>query len=157
MPRHRQHGRQRVRPLDRECAHFLQLLDAGWPDLQLTLQEVFSGAESIVIVFDSTTGIRVAVTLIFDDDMKITRYITPGESQGLAIAGQPAVQYYFHRPLSVLFGACFEAGFVLDGLEEPVFAETTEPNRELSWAHFKEIPVVMAARLRIFASSVAPE
>lgn len=45
------------------------------PDLQFTLQEVFSGAESIVIVFDSTTGIRVAVTLIFDADMKITRYM----------------------------------------------------------------------------------
>ncbi|MHC4552981.1 MAG: nuclear transport factor 2 family protein [Planctomycetota bacterium] len=45
------------------------------PDLQFTLQEVFSGAESIVIIFDSTTGIRVAVTLIFDADMKITRYM----------------------------------------------------------------------------------
>lgn len=45
------------------------------PELQFSLQEVFSGAESIVIVFNSTTGIRVAVTLIFDADMKITRYL----------------------------------------------------------------------------------
>ena len=45
------------------------------PELQFTLIEVFSGAESIVIVFDSTTGIRVAVTLIFNENMKITRYV----------------------------------------------------------------------------------
>lgn len=45
------------------------------PDLEFTLQEVFAGAESIVIIFQSTTGIHVAVTLIFDEKMKITRYM----------------------------------------------------------------------------------
>ena len=45
------------------------------PELHFTLNEVFAGAESIVICFDSTTGICVAVVLILDENMKITQYI----------------------------------------------------------------------------------
>ena len=45
------------------------------PQLHFTLQEVFSGVGSIVIVFKSTTGIHVAVTLSIDEDMKITQYM----------------------------------------------------------------------------------
>ena len=45
------------------------------PELHFSLQEVFSGAESIVIIFQSTTGIHVAVTLILNKEMKITQYM----------------------------------------------------------------------------------
>ena len=45
------------------------------PELHFTLQGVFAGAESIVMCFDSTTGIYVAVVLILDENMKITRYL----------------------------------------------------------------------------------
>ena len=45
------------------------------PELHFTLLGVYTGAESIVIYFDSTTGIQVAVMLILDENMKITQYM----------------------------------------------------------------------------------
>ena len=45
------------------------------PELHFTLRDVFAGAESIVICFDSTTGIYVAVVLILDEQMKVTQYM----------------------------------------------------------------------------------
>ena len=53
--------------------------------------------------------------------VKVFGYMTPSVARGAAIAGQPKPQLYFHRPLQVLLGAAFEAGFVLDGLEERAF------------------------------------
>lgn len=46
------------------------------------------------------------------------RYLTPCVHEGEAVSGQPVLQYYYHRPLQDLFGACFAAGFVLDGFRE---------------------------------------
>jgi hypothetical protein len=40
----------------------------------------------------------------------------------VAITGQPEPQPYFHRPISALLRPAFEAGLVLDALEEPSFA-----------------------------------
>ena len=80
--------------------------------------------------------------------IKIERYLTPQPFEGLGIVGQPVPQYYFHRPLSVLLTTCFEAGFVLDGIEERAFDEGVEADRELSWANFRETPPMMAMRLR---------
>jgi len=81
--------------------------------------------------------------------LKITTYITPTVSTGLAIRGQPVPHYYFHRPLSLLLDYCFKAGFVLDGLKEPVFDSSLANNRDLSWDNFNEIPLVLVARLRL--------
>ena len=80
--------------------------------------------------------------------IKIERYLTPQPFEGLGIVGQPVPQYYFHRPLSVLLATCFEAGFVLDGIEERAFDESVKDDRELSWANFRETPPMMAVRLR---------
>ena len=80
--------------------------------------------------------------------MKIDRYLTAQPFEGLGIVGQPVPSVNFHRPLSVLLPLCFEAGFVLDGLEEGAFDESVEADRELSWANLKEIPPMMAMRLR---------
>lgn len=80
--------------------------------------------------------------------MKIDRYLTPQTFEGLGIVGQPVPSVNFHRPLSVLLTMCFEAGYVLDGLEEGAFDDSVEADRELSWANLKEIPPMMAMRLR---------
>lgn len=83
--------------------------------------------------------------------IKIERYQTPQPYEGLAIVGQPVPSLIFHRPLSVLLTMCFEAGFVLDGIEERVFDDSVETDRELSWANFRETPPMMAVRLRRLA------
>ena len=84
--------------------------------------------------------------------LRISKYLTPAAHRGLGIIGQPEPHYYFERPLSVLFGECFAAGFVLDGLEEPSFVGHEAPERPLSWDNYPEIPPVLVARLRLGAS-----
>ncbi len=83
--------------------------------------------------------------------VKISRYLGLGPHKGLAVVGQPMPQYYFDRPLYVLFGSFFRAGFALDGLEEPAFApDVRGGKRALVWdGNFSEIPPVLAARLRL--------
>jgi 2-polyprenyl-3-methyl-5-hydroxy-6-metoxy-1,4-benzoquinol methylase len=80
--------------------------------------------------------------------IKISTYITPATSKGLGVIGQPLPQNYFHRPLSVLFEPCFQAGFVLDRLEEPVFNSPEQGSHLFSWLNFKEIPPVLTVRFR---------
>jgi 2-polyprenyl-3-methyl-5-hydroxy-6-metoxy-1,4-benzoquinol methylase len=83
--------------------------------------------------------------------VKIFGYMTPSMSKGAAIAGQPRPQIYFHRPLQELLGAGFEAGFMLDALEERAFPPDHPPGRNpLAWGgNLCEIPPVLVARLRL--------
>jgi len=88
-------------------------------------------------------------TIVTTYSVKISHYLTPYTQTGLAMPGQPVPHPYFHRPLHILLGAAFDAGFVLDGLEERAFADSnvggTAP---LSWnGRFSEIPPVLIVRL----------
>lgn len=62
-------------------------------------------------------------------------YITPRVHKGEAIAGQPALQNYYHRSMEDIFHAAFDAGFVIDGFHEV-------PDQD------QKIPVIMIVRLR---------
>jgi 2-polyprenyl-3-methyl-5-hydroxy-6-metoxy-1,4-benzoquinol methylase len=84
--------------------------------------------------------------------VNISAYNALGTRRGVGIVGQPAPHYYFHRTLTTLFNACFKVGFVLDGIEEPTFEPGVEPSRPFSWANFREIPPVLAARMRLIQS-----
>jgi 2-polyprenyl-3-methyl-5-hydroxy-6-metoxy-1,4-benzoquinol methylase len=85
--------------------------------------------------------------------IKVTKYAELGTTRGLAIVGQPEPQYYFERTISTLFNACFQFGFVLDGIEEPVFDRSAEPSRPFSWANYHEIPPVLVARARLVSGT----
>ncbi len=83
--------------------------------------------------------------------VKVTTYLSYRPRKGVALLGQPVWQYYFDRPLHVLFNACFRTGMVLDGLEEPAFSPPPDdPQRQsaFSWAQY-DIPPILVARLRI--------
>jgi hypothetical protein len=80
--------------------------------------------------------------------VRVTRYRNLAPEKGIAIVGQPQPHYYFHRPLYTLLGACFAAGMMLDGLEEPAFT-TPSANVAPRWDNCAEIPPVLAARLRV--------
>ena len=88
-----------------------------------------------------------------DYSLRISEYIEPVRSTGNAMAGQPEPHYYFHRPISALFGACFDAGFVLDGIAEPTFQlpETDDEERAnpMWWANHAAIPPALIARMRL--------
>ena len=81
--------------------------------------------------------------------VKSTKYIDIPPQKGLAILGQPVPHYYFHRPLNELLNTCFQAGFVIDGLEEPTFGPEDAGARMFSWTNFKDIPPVLVVRMRL--------
>jgi len=85
--------------------------------------------------------------------IKVTKYLHSSPQKGVAMLGQPVSQYYFDRPLHVLFNACFRAGLVLDGLEEPAFNHPHDGSKVgrmlISWVYYNEIPPELVARLRI--------
>jgi ubiquinone/menaquinone biosynthesis C-methylase UbiE len=84
--------------------------------------------------------------------IKVTDYLNVPPGKGAGMPGEPVPHPYFHRPLSELFEACFGAGFVIDGLEEPSFPEPEgglrSTARALSWENFVGIPPVLVARAR---------
>jgi hypothetical protein len=106
--------------------------------------------------FNSSAGCKLMAEEVDRDGelvvtyaVQVSRYIRSSAAKGVASAGQPVPQYYFHRPLSVLFDTCFRAGFVVDGLEEPVFGDAVGGSRLLSWGNYREIPPVLVARMRL--------
>lgn len=91
-------------------------------------------------------------TLVETYSVKVTDYMHVPPGKGAGMPGEPAPHPYFHRSLSELFGACFRAGFVVDGVEEPCFPKPQEgpqpKPRPLSWENFVGIPPVLVARAR---------
>jgi 2-polyprenyl-3-methyl-5-hydroxy-6-metoxy-1,4-benzoquinol methylase len=78
--------------------------------------------------------------------LRIPDYLDVPAGRGGGMPGEPVSHWYFHRPLQTLFGAFFQAGFVLDGLEEPRFATPIEDPRRLNWDGMPGIPPVLVAR-----------
>ena len=79
----------------------------------------------------------------------VDNYLNVPPGKGPGMPNEPAPHWYFHRPLNVLLGACFAAGFVLDGLEEPAFGPEDADNAPaLSWLTYRDVPPVLVARVR---------
>lgn len=99
-----------------------------------------------------------AGSLVTTYSVKVSRYLTPYSQLGLAMHGQPVPHVYFHRPLSALLAPAFDAGLVLDAIEERAFPpEHLAGSTPLSWnGHFSEIPAVLVARLRVESRVVSP-
>ncbi len=106
-------------------------------------------------VFNSGTSRLVAEQYDRDGEIStrygitITDYARPYVHMGLGIIGQPEPQHYFHRPTSLLFNTCFKHGFVLDGMEEPLFPEDFQGKSKmpLSFYNMPTIPPVLVARM----------
>jgi len=102
-----------------------------------------NGAHKVVLEEDCEGEI------IHHSSINVESYNTPAATKGLGVTGQPVPHYNFHRPLSLLFTHCFNAGFVLDGIEEPSFLGEASPGRPFSWLNFSDIPPVLIARMRL--------
>lgn len=81
--------------------------------------------------------------------VKVARYLGLSPGKGTGMIGQPEAQLYFDRPISVLLGALFQVGLVVDGMEEPAFGPEVQGSRPLSWQNLKEIPPVLVCRARV--------
>jgi len=118
-----------------------KLLKIGGRFVFSILHPCFNSGSTMMLEANDQTGEYVETYSV-----KVSQYLTPSNQKGLAIIGQPQSQNYFFRPLHILFNACFQAGFVMDGLEEPGFGPSDAGTRLVSWANFKEIPPVLVAR-----------
>jgi SAM-dependent methyltransferase len=80
--------------------------------------------------------------------VKVSSYLSPYARKTEGIIGQPEPQWFFHRSLSVLFRFGFEAGFVVDGIEEPSFSVAESPKAGVRWHDMREIPPILVVRMR---------
>ncbi|NDJ55191.1 MAG: methyltransferase domain-containing protein, partial [Chloroflexi bacterium] len=99
----------------------------------------------------------VFLTEIIDHDglleivhgLKISAYLGVPPTKAVGSVDEPNPHPYYHRPLSELVAAAFEAGLVLDGLNEVAFPpEQATPDRIRFWVNMPQIPPVLAGRLR---------
>jgi 2-polyprenyl-3-methyl-5-hydroxy-6-metoxy-1,4-benzoquinol methylase len=82
--------------------------------------------------------------------IKISRYISSYQSEGLALRGQPKPQLYFNRPIQYYMNIAFQNGFVVDGFEERAFPPEHPQTSSLGWGgKFSEIPPVLIMRMRL--------
>jgi SAM-dependent methyltransferase len=79
--------------------------------------------------------------------VQVTDYLRPTAALSSGIINQPEPHYLFHRPISLLLGDCFKAGFVMDGMEEPAFSPDKNARSAFSWAKRPQIPPAMVVRL----------
>lgn len=121
-----------------------ELLKPGGRFVFSVLHPAFNSTGTSLWMEETTTETG---ELVVCRGVKVMRYLEPETREGIAIIGQPRPQHYFHRPLCVLFNACFRAGFVLDGIEERGFGSEDVGSREFSWARFQGIPPVLVARM----------
>jgi 2-polyprenyl-3-methyl-5-hydroxy-6-metoxy-1,4-benzoquinol methylase len=78
--------------------------------------------------------------------VKMSDYLVVPPGKGMGMPGEPEPHWYFHRPLHELFGTFFQAGFVLDGLEEPALSTQNAYPHELSWSNLPGIPPILVGR-----------
>jgi SAM-dependent methyltransferase len=105
----------------------------------------FNNASSIFVMeeMDNEGEIKTVYSV------KVSRYMTPYHTRGIALRGQPQPQMYFERPLQYYLNLGFQNGFVLDGFQERAFPPEHPQTSPLSWGgKFSEIPPVLIARLR---------
>ena len=94
-------------------------------------------------IHEAETGRHVVRT-----GVKVSSYLSPYARKTEGIIGQPEPQWFFHRSLSVLFRFGFEAGFVVDGIEEPSFSVGEPAKAGVRWHDMPDIPPILVVRMK---------
>ena len=81
--------------------------------------------------------------------VKISSYLSAFARKSEGIIGQPEPQWLFHRPLSALLRYGFDAGFCVDGLEEPGLPTAAPARAGVRWHDMPEIPPIMVVRMTL--------
>lgn len=103
-----------------------------------------AGIQRFAEMYEDEAGRHIVRT-----GVKVSSYLTPFAKKTEGIIGQPEPQYYYHRPIHVLFQSCFEAGFVVDGIEEPGLSGPEKPKAGVRWDDMPEIPPIMVVRMTL--------
>lgn len=110
------------------------LVRAGGRFVVSTLHPAFNSGDIVRVTDEEPDSRGITRT----HSVKRSTYIRPSTDKGVALEDQPSMQWYFHRPLQDILAAFFEAGWVVDGLVEPVLEGSSTP--------FAEIPGVLVVR-----------
>jgi 2-polyprenyl-3-methyl-5-hydroxy-6-metoxy-1,4-benzoquinol methylase len=116
-----------------------EMLKPGGIFVFSTIHPCFQSPNMRKIIETEDTGSSVRTR----HGIQVFEYITSCSYEGIGIINQPVPQLYFHRPLNRLFDICFGAGFVINGIAEPVFGKEENP-KAFDWY---EIPPVIIVRL----------
>ena len=112
------------KPFDKAVANMAVM---GIPDIEPLFKAVFDMLKpGGVFVFSATHPCFQTPDKSFTPDGRgviTTDYITPKRYSYQILTDNPKCAYHWHRPLQELFRICVDAGFVIDGLEEPVFVK----------------------------------
>ena len=89
----------------------------------------------------------------YNRSIKISTYLEAKPVLGGGAKGEPNPHYYYHRPLKELLGAGFEAGLILDGIEEVAFPpDKLNFEKAVGWDTLSQIPAVLAGRFKVITS-----
>jgi SAM-dependent methyltransferase len=83
--------------------------------------------------------------------VKVSSYLSPSARKTEGIVGQPTTQFVFHRPLGLLLQQGFDAGFVLDGIEEPRLPAPETATGGVRWHDMAEIPPILVLRMTLLS------
>lgn len=139
------------KPFDKAVANMALM---GIPDIAPLLKAVYDLLQiGGLFVFSVTHPCFQTPSKSFTQDgagVIITEYILPQQYSYQILADNPKCAYHWHRPLQELLGLCFKAGFVVDGLEEPVY-------EKVKYTHsvWDKVPLPMVVRLRKIAKQEA--
>jgi 2-polyprenyl-3-methyl-5-hydroxy-6-metoxy-1,4-benzoquinol methylase len=123
------------------------LLKSGGRFVFSILHPVFSSGSARLYAEQAMENERLAMQY----GIKISEYGKPYVFKGEGIVGQPVLQYYFHRPIGLLFNAFFKSGFVLDGMVESLFPDDLEfkSSSALSFRNSRTLPPILVAKMRL--------
>ena len=67
---------------------------------------------------------------------------------GLMLMDMPEIRPLLptHRPLQALFSACFDAGLVVNGIEEPALPPPEHQKPGVRWSDMTEVPPILVVR-----------
>jgi len=141
------HDLAEIRPLFLAMSRVLR---PGAPFVFSVLHPAFNSSNALMTAEVEEIGTDVITTY----SMKVRQYLEPTVTSGIALLGQPSAQPYFNRPLRVLLGSAFDAGFVVDALEETAFPPGAGDGG-FGWKSYPHIPPVLIVRLRTIAQTRA--
>jgi 2-polyprenyl-3-methyl-5-hydroxy-6-metoxy-1,4-benzoquinol methylase len=122
-----------------------ELLPPGAPFVFSVLHPCFHSAtvQRFAEMYEEGPGRHVVRT-----GVKVSSYLSPSARKTEGIVGQPEPQFLFHRPISRLFQEGFNAGFVVDGFEEPGFPPQETPRPAVKWENMPDVPPILVVRMR---------